>query len=67
MAGRERSIIKTVTKTRLSEQDSDYRFWQTQSYEKRLEALEQLRQEYAPWKYDSQPRFQRVFSIIKRQ
>jgi hypothetical protein len=62
-----RTIAKTYTKTRLHEQKSDFAFWQTQPYEKRLATLEQIRQEYNAWKYGTQPRFQRVLSITKRQ
>lgn len=49
-----------------SEVQSDFAFWQTQSYEKRLETLETIRQEYIRWKYGTQPGFQRVYTIIKR-
>jgi 2-polyprenyl-3-methyl-5-hydroxy-6-metoxy-1,4-benzoquinol methylase len=41
-------------------------YWRTQSYQARLEALEQIRQEYIRWKYDADPGFQRVCNIIKR-
>jgi hypothetical protein len=67
MENRPRSIVKTYKKVRLQDQESDFAFWQTQSYAARLEALEQLRQQYIAWKYDSQPRFQRVLSITKRK
>ena len=61
------SIEKVYKKMKLQEQGTDLFYWQTQSAEKRLSTLEQIRQEYHLWKYDSQPRFQRVFSITKRQ
>ena len=63
----QRSIEKVYKKIKLQEQGTDFFYWQTQSPEKRLLTLEQIRQEYHMWKYDSQPRFQRVFSITKRQ
>ena len=45
--------------------DSDY--WYDKSPQERLNALEQIRREYHQWKYqDAQPRFQRVYKIIKR-
>jgi hypothetical protein len=66
MARRTRTMAKTAVKIKLSESKSDFGYWQTQSYQKRLAALEQIRQEYADWKYGSRPRFQRVLSIIKR-
>ena len=65
--GDQRSIEKTYSKVKLVNQGTDFAYWQTQTPEKRLETLEQIRQEYHSWKYDPQPRFQRVLSIIKRQ
>lgn len=62
----ERRIVRTYKKIKLREQASDFEYWQTQTPEKRLEALEQIRSEYHAWKHDSQPRFQRVLSITKR-
>ena len=49
------------------EEKSDFAFWQTQSYEARLEALELIREEYNRWKYGSEQGFKRVFKIIKRK
>lgn len=37
-------------KVNLKEQKSDFAYWQTQSYQARLDALEQIRQEYHQWK-----------------
>ena len=62
----QRTIAKTYTKTKLSDQKSDFEYWQSQTAEQRLATLEQIRKEYHAWKYDPQPRFQRVLSIIKR-
>ncbi len=67
MENRQRSIAMTYKKVRLREKETDFAFWQTQSYTARLEALEQIRQQYIALKYDTQPRFQRVLSIIKQQ
>ena len=61
-----RTIEKVYTKVKLKEQRSDFEYWQKQPVEKRLAVLEQIRAEYHSWKYDSQPRFQRVLSITKR-
>jgi len=59
--------ITTIKRVRKCDKHSDFLFWQSQSFEKRLETLETIRQEYISWKYDSKPRFQRVFKIIKRK
>ena len=53
---------KVINKIPLKQQASDF-----QTPQKRLEALEQIRQEYHQYKYNAQPRFQRVYTIIKRQ
>jgi hypothetical protein len=62
----ERKIKKVYKKTSLSEQEPDTIYWQSLPAIQRLAAVEQLRMEYHAWKYGSQPRFQRVLSIIKR-
>ncbi len=62
-----RSIQKVVTKVSFDESaNQDFDFWQGQSYEARLTALEEIRQEYHRWKYGAEPRLQRVFRIVKR-
>ncbi len=50
----------------VSEQEPDLAYWQTQSYQARLAALEEIREEYHSWKYNAQPGLQRVYSIVKR-
>ena len=58
---------KTCQKIQLKDQKSDFAYWQTQSYQKRLETLEQIRQEYHHWKYQNvQSRLQRVYTISQR-
>lgn len=60
-------IDKTfVRKGKIKEQGNDFSFWQTQSYIKRLETIEQIRQEFNIWKYGNEQRFQRVYTLIKR-
>jgi hypothetical protein len=61
-----RSIAPVVKKLRLNEVQSDAAYWRTRSYEERLRALEEIREEYHHWIADAQPGFQRVFTIIKR-
>ena len=58
---------KVINKVSLKQQTSDFRYWQQQTPQKRLEALEQIRQEYHQYKYNAQPRFQRVYTIVKQQ
>jgi hypothetical protein len=58
-------IARHVRKGKLKEQGNDFAYWQTQSYEKRLETIEDIRHEYIIWKYGTYPGFQRVYRIIK--
>lgn len=57
---------KVITKCRLSEKQTDFAYWQQQSPQRRLEALEEIRTEYNSWKYATEQGFQRVYRIIKR-
>jgi hypothetical protein len=59
-------IEKVYTKINLQDKQSDFAYWQTRSYQERLEALEQIRKEYHLWRYGAEPRFQRVYKIVKR-
>ena len=59
------SIIKSVKKYKISEQPSDFAFWQSKSYDERIDALEQIRKEFNEWRYSAEQRFQRVYRIIK--
>ena len=53
-------------KINLKEQKSDFAYWQTQSYQARLKALEEIRHSYHQWKYkNAESRFQRVYTISK--
>jgi hypothetical protein len=60
------TVAKVVKKERLREQSSDFAYWQAQPFEVRLAALEQIRREYHRWKYNAEPRLQRVYTIVKR-
>jgi hypothetical protein len=59
-------IAKVVTKINFQQQTSDFAYWQTQSYQARIDALEEIRQEYHRWRYGAEPRLQRVYTIVKR-
>ena len=60
-------IAKVVKKYKMNEQPSDFAFWQTKSYEERIEALEQIRKEYNQWRYNAEQGFQRVYRVIKQK
>jgi hypothetical protein len=57
---------KVITKISIKQQTSDFQYWQQQTPQKRLETLEQIRQEFHQYRYNVQPRLQRVYTIIKR-
>ncbi len=61
-----RTIRKVVRKVPLREQSSDFSYWRTQTYQARLAALEQIRQEFHRWHYGAEPRLQRLYQIVKR-
>ena len=58
----DKTAVKVVG---LKEAQSDFAYWQTQSFESRLKALEEIRQEYIGWRYDNRQGFQRVCTVIK--
>ena len=59
---------KVIHKTTNKQQTNDFHYWQNQFPAKRLEALEQIRQEYHQYRYShAQLRLQRTYTIIKRQ
>jgi hypothetical protein len=61
------AIKKVVTKIPLRKSKSDFAYWQTRPYAERLAALEEIRQEYHRWKYGVQPRFQRIYRVVKQK
>lgn len=60
------SISKVIKKYKIYEQPNDFAYWQSKTYEDRLEALEQIRKEYNSWRYNAEQGFQRVYRIVKR-
>ena len=60
-------VKKIVVKRTHQASNDDGQYWCDKTPQERLDALEQIRQEYHQWKYqNAQPRFQRVYRIIKR-
>ena len=45
METKTREMIKSIRIVKKNEKNNDFIFWQSQSYEKRLEALESIREE----------------------
>jgi len=61
-----RCIEKVCRKFDINRQPTDFAYWQAQSYEKRLAALEEIRREYHGGTDGSEQRLQRVYRITKR-
>ncbi len=59
-------IAPVVTRLKMGEKRSDAAYWRAQPYQARLAALEEIRREYHRWRYGAEPRFQRVYTIVKR-
>ena len=61
-------MVKTIIVKKSKEtSQEDAQYWCNKTPQERLDALEQIRSEYHQWKYnDAQPRFQRVYRVIKR-
>lgn len=69
-----RKIAPVVRKVKLKEQGNDFAYWQSQPYEARIAALEEIRREYHQWLASQQKDgenvqlgFQRVYRIVKRK
>jgi hypothetical protein len=63
----DQKVAKIVRKMPLTDQPTDFAYWQSRPYAERLTTLEQIRREYISWKYGSEPGFQRVYTVTKRQ
>jgi len=59
-------ISPVVRKTTIEDTGNDFAYWQARTPQKRLEALESIREEYHQWRYGHQPGFQRVCTVVKR-
>lgn len=59
--------MEYVLKITKKKQDiSDFAYWNTIPYAKRLETIEMLRQQYINFNKNVQPRLQRVCTIINK-
>ena len=63
---KKRAIAPVVHKYQIGEQPREAEEWHLYSHQARLAVLEELRREYHLWKYDAEPRPQRVYRIVKQ-
>jgi hypothetical protein len=61
------NISKVIKKYKIDEQPNDFLYWQSRSYEERLETLENIRKEYNLWRYNAEQGFQRIYRVVKRK
>ena len=59
-------MIKQIKIVKKGHDDSNLNYWISRSYQERLEELERIRAEVINQFYETTPRFQRVYRIIKR-
>ncbi|MGK7943011.1 MAG: hypothetical protein AB4058_00900 [Microcystaceae cyanobacterium] len=57
---------KHYQKVSLKAPKTDLAYWRSQTFQARLSALEEIRQEYHQYKYNAEPRLQRVYTIVKQ-
>lgn len=61
------NIKLTDKKYRVNEQPGDYSFWKYKTHQERIDALEQIREEYNSWRYNAEQRFQRIYRVTKQK
>jgi hypothetical protein len=61
-----RQVFVRIGKIQEMDRSLDLKYWQAQPPAARIAELEEIRREYHRWRYGAEPRFQRVYSIIKR-
>lgn len=62
----ERRIVPVARIFQIGEEPSDVNYWMSRSPDERLAAVEEIRRDYHGWTDETQPRLQRVYSIIER-
>lgn len=59
-------ISRVLSRTTIGAPKLDSLYWRSRPFGERLEALEEIRQEFHRWKFGAEPRLQRVLSISRR-
>jgi hypothetical protein len=58
---------KVISVIKKSEERNDFQFWQSKSYQERIDAIETLRLQYIQMKKNVQQGLQRVYTIVKQK
>lgn len=58
---------KVISVIKKSDDGNDFKFWQSKSYQERIDAIEILRSQYFQMKKNVQQGLQRVYTVINRR
>ena len=61
-----KGYLKQIRIVKKGQDESNLNYWISRSYQERLEELERIREEVINQFYETTPRFQRVYRVIKR-
>ena len=58
---------KVISVIKKSDDRNDFKFWQSKSYQERIDAIETLRSQYFQMKKNVQQGVQRVYTVVKQK
>jgi hypothetical protein len=58
---------KVISVIKKSDDRNDFKFWQSKSYQERIDAIETLRSQYFQMKKNVQQGLQRVYTVVKQK
>lgn len=58
---------KVISVIKKSDDGNDFKFWQSKSYQERIDAIETLRSQYFQMKKNVQQGLQRVYTVVKQK
>ena len=58
---------KVISVIKKSDDRNDFKFWQSKSYQERIDAIETLRLQYFQMKKNVQQGLQRVYTVVNRR
>ena len=58
---------KVISVVKKSDDGNDFKFWQSKSYQERIDAIEILRSQYFQMKKNVQQGLQRVYTVVKQK
>jgi hypothetical protein len=58
---------KVISVIKKSDDGNDFKFWQSKSYQERIDAIEILRSQYFQMKKNVQQGLQRVYTVVKQK